>query len=81
MLSYSYWVKAVTAQVIVLLILLMFVWAPEWTATMPEAITYPAGTRIGSQGAYWWGAAVGALSMTTIFSMVQLWQTKKESSE
>jgi hypothetical protein len=55
----------------------MVVWMPEWFQVMTSDLSYPAGTPYGNQEAYWWGLAVGILSMTTASSGYQMWQAKK----
>lgn len=73
--EYKYWMSIVVAHIVVLLIILLVVWVPEFPNSisskfhvMDKDVTYKAGTAIGYQEPYWWGALVGSLSVTLILS-------------
>lgn len=82
--EYKYWMSIVVAHIIVLLTILLVVWVPEFPNgisskfhVMDQDVTYKAGTPFGKQEPYWWGALVGALSVTLILSGIKLRKLQK----
>lgn len=89
--EYKYWTGVVVAHIVVLLVVLLVVWVPEFPNgisskfhVMDQDITYKAGTPFGYQEPYWWGALVGALSVTLILSgrkMYKLYKLQKNTDD
>jgi hypothetical protein len=89
--EYKKWMGVVVAHVVVLLIVLLVVWVPEFLNgisskfhVMDQDVTYTAGTPFGKQDPYWWGTLVGVLSVTLILSghkFYKLYKLQKNTAD
>lgn len=86
--EYKKWMGVVVAHIVVLLVVLLIVWVPEFPNgisskfhVMDQDVTYAAGTPFGKQEPYWWGALVGTLSVTLLYSGRKFYKLQKNTDD